>query len=203
MYTPVTNVSMSNNERELGLAMLKSLFGQVPIIGWGLNEVIFDRRSRVKQDRVNRFSELLSEYMETVSESTIDLEYLKSNEFGDIFESVIHRIMQTDNEFKLKRFRDILIGNLITPNRSEFTETFLDLTTRLNESQIQILERYARLEQKVKTNFDIISDQTTLLQESDTKLIELKQKAQDGIITPNESIASQQKKHAQIELTKS
>lgn len=125
--------------REVGISATKGAIGAIPFVGTALNEAIFESRGRIKQDRVNRFIHMLQEFMETVSEEDVDFEHLKSDEFSDIFESILKRVAYTRSEEKMKRFRKVLVSEMQSPTDTDFTETFLDIISRLEEIQIRIL----------------------------------------------------------------
>lgn len=180
---------MSVEEKEMGEAMIKNMFAQIPIVGWALNETIFDRRSRVKQKRLNVFTNLMIESMNKRLGYEIDLENIKSDQFGDLFESVLKRVMETSNEDKLKRFRDILVGQIVSPNKEEFTETFLDITGRLKEIQIHILKTYCEKRSKVSEAKEYIYKVEKDLDTAKQELNLLKRRAENGQIQTDESIA--------------
>lgn len=122
-------------------SVLKTLINSIPGVGSALNEVIFECRSRIKQNRINNFVTELSKYIEEHSEN-IDLEYIKSEEFGDILESIFKEVFRTSAQDKLNRFKMILVNQMNPENYTEFTETFLDIITKLNEKEIEILDYY-------------------------------------------------------------
>lgn len=125
--------------REVGISATKGAIGAIPFVGTVLNEVIFESRGRIKQERVNKFIEMLQDFMGTVSEESINFQHLKSDEFSDIFESILKRIAYTRSEEKMKRFRKVLVSEMQNPSDTDFTETFLDIISRLEEVQIKIL----------------------------------------------------------------
>lgn len=126
--------------REAGLSATKVAIDAIPFVGTALNEIIFESRGRIKQDRINNFIKMLQEYMENVSEDEINFQHLKSEEFSDIFESILKRITHTRSEEKMKRFRKVLVSEMQSPSDTDFTETFLDIISRLEEVQIKILK---------------------------------------------------------------
>ena len=73
------------------ISINKSLLGALPYVGSMLNEIFFERRSRIKQERLNNFIAELSEYLNNYSESDFDPNCINSESFGDIFESIIKR----------------------------------------------------------------------------------------------------------------
>lgn len=131
--------------KETLISIAKGGFGAVPNVGTALNEVFFDLRSRVKQNRLNHFVNELSVYMEEVSEDNINPEYIKSDKFGDIFESIIRHVINTGSEEKLHRFKKILVKEMISESNSNFIETFLDIISKINDKQIEILNEHRKL----------------------------------------------------------
>lgn len=124
--------------KETAVSTVKSLFSIVPFAGGALNEIFFDYRSRVKQNRINNFTELLSEFF--INNPQIAPETLKTEEFSDLFESVIRRVVLTKSKEKHIRFRDILSQQIINPHQDvENSETYLDLISTLDETAIKIL----------------------------------------------------------------
>ena len=118
------------------------LFSSIPICGTILDEVLFEYRSRVKQERLNRFVEELEKYLRSMCSGDIDQEHLKSEEFGDIFESILRRVVHTASEEKMHRFKKILLNEMAHTYTSDFKETFLDIVSRINEDQILILNHF-------------------------------------------------------------
>lgn len=131
--------------KEVGISVVKGLIGAVPYAGTALNEVLFESRGRVKQQRINTFIEQFSSYMSSFNKKDIDFEHIKSEEFGDIFESILKRVVYNRSTEKLHRLKRVLANQMISPKQTAFTETFLDLVQRLEEVQIQILNHYKKI----------------------------------------------------------
>jgi hypothetical protein len=125
--------------KEVQTSIIKGVIGEIPYIGSVLNEVIYESRARIKQERINKFISLLHDYMCNVSIDSIDFEYVKSDDFSDLFESVLKRVALTKSEEKMRRFKKVLVSEIQNPTRTDFVETFLDIITRLDEVQIKIL----------------------------------------------------------------
>ena len=118
------------------------VLSSIPICGTILDEILFGYRSRVKQERLNRFVEELEKYFRLIHSGDIDREHLESEEFGDIFESILRRVVNTASEEKMHRFKKILLNEMTRTYTSDFKETFLDIVSRINEDQILILNRF-------------------------------------------------------------
>lgn len=102
----------------------------------------FNYYGKIKQERLNLFLEKFKEYLESCSESEISEEFLKSEDFQGLFESIIKKVVETKSESKRETFRKILINSIEAEKISDFSETFLNLTSQLQEKQIEILNIY-------------------------------------------------------------
>jgi len=118
------------------------IFSNIPFFGTILDEVLFENRSRVKQERFNRFVEEFEKYLRSIRPCDIDQKHLKSEEFGDIFESILRRVMHTASGEKVHRYKMILLNEMKHTYESDFKETFLDIVSRINEDQILILNHF-------------------------------------------------------------
>ncbi|KQS93665.1 hypothetical protein [Chryseobacterium sp. Leaf394] len=118
---------------------LKILIQSLPYIGTPLNEFLFEHRGRIKQDRINNFVQNLKDYLETINENVINSEYINSEEFGDIFETILEKISRTESDEKLKRFKQILVRQIEVPERREYIESFLDIISKITDKQFEIL----------------------------------------------------------------
>ncbi|RDY58381.1 hypothetical protein [Flagellimonas nanhaiensis] len=124
--------------KEVLISVAKSSLGAIPYAGTALNEMFFDHRERVKQNRFNRFVEILGEGFTDGTE--FNLENVTSEDFGDLFESVLRRVVKTKSDLKLQRFREILLKQIREPsNQMELSELYLDLVAALSEEEISIL----------------------------------------------------------------
>jgi len=114
---------------------------------------ILNINSQIKQQRVIRFIEMLSEYFGKENINKMFNENLTKEYFLDLFEDVIFHVTRNKIERKLLYFRNILINNIEQNIQSDFTESFLDILLKINEKQIIILETYRKAK-----NDEIVSD---------------------------------------------
>lgn len=116
----------------------KSIFGAIPIGGAALDELFFEYNGRIKQNRLNNFVQILAEAFTEGAE--INLDNIKTEDFNDLFEAVLRKVVQTKSERKLLRFKDILIKELNNPtNEPELIDHYLDLISSLTEEELVIL----------------------------------------------------------------
>jgi hypothetical protein len=139
--------------KEILISSTKSLFGAVPFGGTALNELIFEYNGRIKQKRLNDFVEVLADGFN--EESGINIENIKTEDFNDLFESVLRRVVQTKSELKLIRFKDILVKELTQPSeRAEIIDHYLDLISTLTEEEITILSHHRHFDFEFEKEID-------------------------------------------------
>ena len=134
--------------KQAAISAKNVIFSNIPFFGTILDEVLFEYRSRVKQERLNRFVEEFERYVRSMRSCEVDQKYLKSEEFGDIFESILRRVVHTASEEKMHRFKKILLNEMAHTYTSDFKETFLDIVSRINEDQILILNHFREVQDR-------------------------------------------------------
>jgi hypothetical protein len=133
---------MNNKLKQVLIGVAKSsIAAAFPYLGGVLNEALFEVRGRIAQDRINQFVENFLAHLNDLG-VTLDEEIISSEDFNDIYAAIIKRVVDTKNEYKLKTFRDILTSTLTTTYQSDFNETFLDLVTRLDFMEMEILKMF-------------------------------------------------------------
>ena len=200
--------------KQYGISTLKGLIGAIPYAGSLLNEVIFEARSRIKQERVSNFIEEFGNYVSQKCDANVKLHELNSEQIGDVFEEILISVSKTSAEHKKEIFKKILL-NQLTSNQIGTDETirFINITNELTHVQYKILLAFNSVSDNVlKYKVQILQleeegrqlkDELTSLQEKEMsngktgdklklrikqipKLIRSKRKAlQDGPINPN------------------
>lgn len=191
------------DRKEIVISTVKSLFGAVPYGGTALNELFFEYNGRIKQKRLNRFVEILAENF--TDDSEINIHNIKTEDFNDLFEAVLRRVVQTKSELKLNRFKDILIKELKTPTKeTELIEVYLDLITTLSEEELVILFHHKNFNK----NYDKEREKLSKLEERRLRLAENmkketiiieKSKYQNDYDMDSASIDKIQIKHKELE----
>lgn len=141
------------DKKEILNSTLKSAFGAIPFAGTALNELFFEYNSSLKQKRLNRFIEILSEYF--FINQDVKIENIKTEDFNDLFESVLKRVVQTKSEAKLLRFRDIIINQLNSPSdETEIVDLYLEIISSLSEIELTILYNHRVFDLKYEDLID-------------------------------------------------
>jgi len=177
---------------------VKSIFGMVPGVGTLLNEFFFDYRLSLKQNRLNRFVEILGENL--TADSEINLDNLKTEDFSDLFEAVLQKAIKTKSELKLQRFKNILIQELKNPSKNvELIDHYLDLISNLTEEEITVLynHRHFTMEFEEKINrLNALKDkQNSLSQQLKKRTIVIGESEEDQALKVISKKLEEQKKH--------
>lgn len=155
------------NGKEVGVSALKSLFSAIPYVGQVFNEALFDYWSRIKQNRLNSFVEMLTDFF--LCSQQVDLDTLKTEDFLDLFESVIRRVVQTKSKEKHKRFKDVLTNQMINPQNSYGNaEIYLDIISGLSEVEVNILQHHSVFDEALDNKaeeIDKVSGEISRLEE--------------------------------------
>lgn len=132
------------NNEQFSKSVKKSAIGAIPYVGTAMNEVIFEYKSRLYQDRINHFIEEMANFFTMVNKKNIDMKFIKSDDFIDVFFNVIDYVVKTKSNSKIKIYRDLLGNNMLySENRElDFFSTYLELIYKMNLDEICILQKH-------------------------------------------------------------
>lgn len=106
-------------------------------------------RGKLKANRVNSFVIELMKYTDSFRDQ-FNLEYIDSDEFGDIFEEIVLNVSKTNSKRKLEFFRNIVASQAIEPKETDVSLRFIRLVKELEEIQIQLLVHWKENESKYR-----------------------------------------------------
>lgn len=129
-------------KQEVVVGVIKGSVGAIPVVGSLLNEVLFDIRGRVKQDRFNQLVKEIEERLSKIEKSKVSERLIKSEEFGDIFEKIIKESTNKKLEENLKILAGIAVECMTEIEVLEHPLLFqiIDAVASLNLSELQILK---------------------------------------------------------------
>jgi hypothetical protein len=141
--------------KETGISILKILINRLVPFGNEFNELFFELRGRIQQERLNKFVLSFKEYFE--EKGPINEKNMLTEKFVDLFELVINNVIRTSSEEKIKQFCNILINQINNPEtNTEDSAIYIDLISTLSEKEINILfyhkyfdEEYSDLYSKI------------------------------------------------------
>jgi len=143
-----------SDQIEIKNSIVRTLLSSIPIpvLGPALTE-FFEFRGKLKQNRLNQFIELLENYFS--NNVGINLESFQTVEFGDLFESVLKRVVLTQSIEKMKMFKGIIVNQIERRSQSVVeSEIYLDLISELSETEIKILFEYRQFIKKFQPEVD-------------------------------------------------
>lgn len=99
-----------------------------------------DYRANLKQKRLIDFSESVKKALEDISGRKLNSSNFEAEDFVDVVEAIFLRVQNTRSEYKLQRFRNILVNRIIEPQLEEpMWMKFIQLLDELDDIQIYIL----------------------------------------------------------------
>jgi len=136
-------------KQEFTESTIKGLFGAIPFAGTFINEVIFEARSRIKQDRVNSFVNDFASSMDKLTEKDIDLDNIDQLALSDVIEEVLISVSKTSARHKHKSFKNILRKQFKLNSNSDEVLRFISITNSITAIQFKIMYCFSTMSDKV------------------------------------------------------
>ncbi|MEQ8576061.1 MAG: hypothetical protein RIB63_18490 [Fulvivirga sp.] len=132
---------------EESITALKATISLIPVAGSAINEVLFERPSRIHQKRVNQTVDILKEKFSQL-ESKLNKSYLKTDSFFDLTKAVFQETIKTSSEEKRKALAAIYINAVQNEASFETSRSglFMKFVVDLSLVQIQILRHIKEYE---------------------------------------------------------
>lgn len=104
---------------------------------------LWNYRANVKQKRIIDFSESVKKTLDEISGEELHASNFETEDFVDIMEAVYMRVMNTRSVYKLERFRNILVNQIIDPDlETPMFMKYIQLLDQLDDAQIVILSDF-------------------------------------------------------------
>lgn len=137
-------------KEEYSLATLRGMIGAIPFAGTFINEIVFEARTRLKQERVNLFIKEFGEYLKSNNTNEIQLDKIKKEDFGDMFEEIIFSISKTSSQHKIEIFKKILWNQISGIDLEiELVHRYISITNAISKFQFLILTEFSSLSDSV------------------------------------------------------
>ena len=107
-------------------------------------EVFLGFHSRLKQKRILDFSGQFKELIEENLGRGVTADSFSNEDFVDVMESVFAKVQTTKSEEKLKRYRNILLRQLLEPIDSGITLTYVRLLDEISETELLLLQKISQ-----------------------------------------------------------
>ena len=133
----------SSEKREIVIGIMKGTIGAIPVAGNLLNEVLFDIRGRIKQQRFSEFVGELSSRIEKLEKNDINDTLIRSEEFGDLLESVLHEITKKKMHQNLSILADVTIKSMGDSRilQHPMINSFLEVIASLTSSELLVIQK--------------------------------------------------------------
>jgi len=97
-------------------------------------------RSNLKRDRILSFSNSLNEFLKDFKDHELGSENFTTEEFIDIFDSVISKVQMTNSNIKLEYFRNIILSQITDSSANEIlSNKIIQTVDNLNDIQLILL----------------------------------------------------------------
>lgn len=147
--------------------------------------------SGLKQQRLLEFADSLKKVFETELGEDLDKYNFENEDFVDVFDSILKKVQSTKSQSKLNAFKGILLNTV--RGKTDLAQVYIDLTSSLDEKQIEIIMRFLSTDQERKDLLQSLIDNKKLITKAELDFENLKQKAHNGTILPNESLSAANK----------
>lgn len=147
MSDELVEIERPNPPAEIWVSILKSAFGAVPWVGQALMEIVFDGRSRVKQNRINLY---LKEAADEIREEKVDHKFLKTDEFSDLLEDILQRVATNRSEEKRVHFKNLLTQAIHGHRPPDMSRTFINILSEITEAELRLLAQLHKIHKQGK-----------------------------------------------------
>jgi hypothetical protein len=130
--------------KEYGLSVFKGLVGAIPFAGTAINEILFEARSRLKQQRVNDFVAAVAEDVKALQSESIKQDFLATEEFSDLIEDIFIRVRRTKSAERRNHYKSILVRAFQGLRDPDFSTFFLNVLEEITEPEVTILRGFAK-----------------------------------------------------------
>ncbi|NVK65693.1 MAG: hypothetical protein HWE22_13960 [Flavobacteriales bacterium] len=109
------------------------------IPGGAVLDSVLNYRANLKQKRVIAFSESLRNVLEQNAGRELQAEDFTNEDFIDVMELVMSKVHSTKSNYKLERFRNILLKQIVAPIEFHETINYVRILDDLQEIDLYIL----------------------------------------------------------------
>lgn len=121
------------------LEAASALSNAMPVLGGVVAAYLSGAANDRKAKRVINFFDLLTNALEGL-QSDVSNNYVRTEDFADLFDETLRRVASERYEEKQKVYRNILVGAIKLPNRESYDERLTHLQTleRLQTAHLQV-----------------------------------------------------------------
>ena len=132
-----------NEENKDYLLHIEATLNLIPYVGGFLATYFGEIRSKRVVERIEKYLKYFSDRLEELDKNKIDYDYLKSEEFAELFLQGAEQAAKSTTEKRIRRFANILLNNaLIDAKSRDRTQSVMSLVDRISDLDAFILLCY-------------------------------------------------------------
>lgn len=131
------------------LHYLASLLNLFPVVGGMLCSLATIHIPNHRVERIETFTKKIAADLESVSEK-IDEEYVKSEEFGMIFQKTYQGVSNTHRQEKLTLYQNLLTKSFTTKPNIDRIENYLRAIDNLTATDIRVLSAFLKTDLEIQ-----------------------------------------------------
>lgn len=135
------NPKLKDHFEVVSESVIKTVFSFIP--AGPIFDSFWNYRANLKQKRVIDFSESVKNALEEIGGNELHSSNFETEDFVDIMEAVYMKVMNTQSLYKLERFRNILVNQIIEPAlETPMFMKYIQLLDQLDDAQIVLLDSF-------------------------------------------------------------
>lgn len=131
-----------NIRKEIAIGTLRSILNAIPYVGSVLVEFFFETPNRIENQRKERHLLGVIKKLENISEDSIDLDFVKSEDFSDILNIIFKKIILRQASEKAEFFKNLTVASMLKIRSQQSIDwqiRYIEIIAHLNESEMFLL----------------------------------------------------------------
>lgn len=128
--------------KEIAIGAVKSGLNAISFVGPALVEAFFETPSRIAQKRKEKHFEAVIQKLQTISEDSIDLDFIQSEDFSDLVQHILRKITLKNAAEKAEFFSNLNVACMLKARSKQpfdWQFRYIEIIANLNESEMYLL----------------------------------------------------------------
>lgn len=128
--------------KEIGIGVVKAAINAIPYVGAALTEAIFETPNRIAQQRKENHLNAVIQELQTISGDSIDLDFIQSDDFSDLLQSIFRKITLKNAAEKANFFKNLTVASMLKTRSQQLVDwqfRYIEIIADLNESEMRLL----------------------------------------------------------------
>lgn len=118
----------------------------IPIVGSALDNIVANRGYRLQTNKILELIKELQDSFEKLDESSINNEYLTTDNFGYFVYDVFNKVAQERDLSKIKYFKNVFINGIAKDRKDDLVlEHALNILSNLSNAEIIVLKYFRKI----------------------------------------------------------